>query len=550
MGLKEKLYGAKRMEQIAACLFRHELHQMIDTLKITSHLPLRNKFSLRRNPFQEAQPVILREVFEELGGAFLKLGQMISLRPDLVGYAFAKEFEKMLDSVPPESFKTVVSVIRENLKGGMGNFKEFDSNPLAAGSIAQVHKAILSDGRKVAVKIQRPGIREKFIQDISIMENFAEILSSDPKWQFLDAKNLVEEFKKYTLKELDFNNEAINMIRFRRNFEQDSSVVIPKIYRQHSNDKVLVMEYVDGIDLYKVRKRLSDKEKHHVVATVSRMVIKQIFEDGFFHADLHPGNLMYLRSRNIAMLDYGIVGYIDVELKEKLFSLFSALVNGDLIKLTDSLIDLNVGTHEVDREALKSGLHYTLSNYYNQPVESLPLGEIFNNAVDTARRSKLQLPPNLVLLSKALLTLDGFSRELSPSFNIAKFSKPLLEGYAKKALSPKKLAGEAAYAALGLKRLIINSPRYIDNFNRQIALIDTRLTKYEELVGEYNQGMMRTARAIFYSVFVIALMVSSAILIDKGPLYKGIPIYSFLGLSATLLILITILRTLNIRTRR
>jgi len=184
MGLREKLYEIRRLEQIAACLFKHELHHLIDSLRIRRHLPLHKKLSFRKSQLQVVQPQILREVFEELGGAFLKLGQVISLRPDLVGIEFAKEFEKVLDSVPPENFRAVVSVIRENLKGGMRNFVEFDSNPIAAGSIAQVHKAVLADGRKVAVKIQRPYIKEKFLQDISIMENFAERLKSDSRWNF------------------------------------------------------------------------------------------------------------------------------------------------------------------------------------------------------------------------------------------------------------------------------------------------------------------------------------------------------------------------------
>jgi ubiquinone biosynthesis protein len=550
MGLREKLYEIRRLEQIAACLFKHELHHLIDSLKIRHHLPLHKKLSLRKSQLQVVQPQILREVFEELGGAFLKLGQVISLRPDLVGIEFAKEFEKVLDSVPPENFRAVVSVIRENLKGGMRNFVEFDSNPIAAGSIAQVHRAVLADGRKVAVKVHRPDIKEKFLQDISIMENFAERLRSDPKWQFVDAVELVQEFKKYTLKELDFNHEAVNMVRFRKNFEGDDSVVIPKVYRQYSNDKVLVMELVDGIDIYKVRNRLSDQEKLHVVKTISRMVIKQIFEDGFFHADLHPGNIMYLRNRKIALLDYGIVGYIDTELKEKLFDLFSAIVNGNLIKVADSFIELNVGSQDIDREALKAGLHYTLSDFYDQPLDSLPLGEVFRNALETARRSKLRMPSNLVLLSKSLLTMDGLCRELSHSFNLVRFAKPLLQDISKRELRPKNLAEHTISAALSLKRLVINAPRYLENFNRQVSLIDSRLTKYEQLAEDYQEGMIQTAKSIFYSVFVISLMITSALLVDKGPLYNGIPIYSFLGLCATLLMLITILRTLNAEKRR
>lgn len=550
MGLREQFSEIRRLEQIAACLFKHEFYSLITALQIKRHLPLRKQISLDTKEFKKVQPHILRGVFEELGGAFLKLGQMISLRPDLVGFEFAKEFEKMLDSVPPEDFKTIVKVIRQNLKGGMHNFKEFDSNPLASGSIAQVHKAVLENGKHVAVKVQRPGIREKFMEDISIIESLAKSLSANPDWQFVDLYGLVEEFKKYTLKELDFNHEAISMVRFRKNFQGNESIVIPQVYRHYSNDKILVMEFVEGIDIHRIRHRLSPSEKRHVVETISGMAIKQIFEDGFFHADLHPGNIMYLRSRKIAVLDYGIVGYLDRELKENLFGLFSALVKGDLIEIADSLIELNVGHEDIDREALKAGLHYTLSDFYNQSVDSLPMGEVFGNALETARRSKLKMPSNLVLIGKTLLTIDGLCRELDSDFNFVRFAKPFIKKISKEELSPRRLKEQTLSAALGLKRLITRTPRYLENFNRQISLVDSRLGKYEQMAEAYQESMARTSKSILYSLFAISLMITSALLIDKGPIYKEIPIYSFLGLCVTLIMLITVLKTLNTKNRR
>lgn len=550
MGLGQKFYEMKRLEQIASCLFAHELHHTINTLKLNIHLPLHKQIALKKTAYMETQPRVIREVFEELGGAFLKLGQVISLRPDLVGYEFSKEFEKVLDEVNPESFRSVVGVINKNLPKGMKTFREFNSRPIAAGSIAQVHSAVLDDGRRVAVKVQRPHVKETFMQDIDIMRLLAGRLKENKSLDFVDPVELVEEFWRYTQKELDFNHEAVNMIRFRRNFAGVKNIEIPKVYKEFSNDKVLVMELLVGTDIYHAKDRLRKPQKLFVVETVTHMIIKQIFEDGFFHADLHPGNIMYLKNHKIGLLDYGIVGYLDTELKEKLFELFTALIDGDLIKVTDSLIRINIGDRDIDREALKAGLHYTLSDFYNTAITDLPIGEVFRNMIDTARKSHLKLPPNLVLLSKSLFTLDGFCRELYPGFNLVRHSKPMLKGLYRKELNPRKLLAETVSAAASLKRLAFNAPRYLEDFHRQVELIEDRVTKYESILKDYHEWMVRIAKAAIYSLLIIPLIISSALLINANPKYFNISIYSLIGLGVSLLFIIAILRIFGRNTRR
>ncbi len=550
MKLGEKLYEAKRLEQIASCLLSHELHYLVDILKIRVHLPVHKQLKLKKANYYDTQPAVLREVFEELGGAFLKLGQVISLRPDLVGYELSKEFEKVLDEVPPESFKVVVEAINKNLPHGMKTFREFNSHPIAAGSVAQVHAAVLSDGRKVAVKIQRPHVRETFIQDIAIMRMLAERLKENPDFSFFDPVELVDEFRRYTMRELDFNHEAVNMIRFRKNFAGVSSVQIPRVYKQFSNDKILVMELLEGEDIFRIKDKLKNPDRKFIVETVSKMIVKQIFEDGFFHADLHPGNIMYLKKRKIGLLDYGIVGYLDKELKEKLFGLFTGIINGDLIKVTDSLIEFNVGDTDIDREALKSGLHYTLSDFYNTSLDSLPIGEVFRNMIDTATRAQLKLPSNFVLLGKSLFTVEGFCRELYPGFNIVKYAKPTLKELSRKEFSPRKMARHTLATAIELKKLVANTPRYVENFTRQVDLIEDRITKYESILNEYQEWMVKATKAAVSAIVLIPLLIASALLISREPHYLGISIYSLAGFVASALLIISILRTLNKKTRR
>jgi ubiquinone biosynthesis protein len=239
------------------------------------------------------------------------------------------------------------------------------------------------------------------------------------------------------------------------------------------------------------------------------------------------------------------VGYLDTETKEKLFSLFIGIIKGNLIAVTDSLIDLNVGYKDIDREALKAGLHSTLSDYYDRPLDHLPIGEVFQNAIDTARKSQIKLPGNLVLLGKSLFTVDGFGRELCPGFNIVQYARPFLKDLTKKRLKPKDLAEETLTAALGFKKMLLNAPRYVDNLNRQVTLIEDRITRYEDIVEKYHDWMTRITRAVIYAVLLTPIMITSALMIGKGPIIAGIPIISVLGFASCILLLISMLYTLN-----
>lgn len=338
-GLYKKIGEAKRLEQIASCLFRHELGFLIYAMKLKIHLPLAKTIKVKKSAIAEhTQAKVFREIAEELGGAFLKLGQMLSLRPDLVGKEISKEFEKLLDNVPPEKSEDIQKMVELHMPQGMPAFKHFNHEPIAAGSVAQVHKAILKDGTVVAVKVERPLVKEKFEQDIALMNMLAQRLKDSINISFADPVEIVEEFRKYTIKELDFSHEAKNMERFRLLFKSQDKIIIPRIYKEYCSSQILVMEFIEGIPMSKAPE-LSKQQRENIIHNVTESVFHQIFEEGFFHADIHPGNLLLVGKDKLALLDFGIMGYIDRELKEKLTELFVALVEADLDKVADVLID-------------------------------------------------------------------------------------------------------------------------------------------------------------------------------------------------------------------
>lgn len=547
MGLVNRRIGEiKRIEEISVCLFNHELHFLINALEL--NLSLGTKKYLEKKPQKsiEIQAKLFREVFEELGGAFLKLGQMLSLRPDLVGKEFSKEFESLLDNIPPENFEVIQKSIDEHITGGMSIFSHFDSQPIAAGSIAQVHKAILKNGDVVAVKIQRPNIKIKFEEDIDLMLGFAHKINNKMSLPFVDFVEIVEEFKRYTLRELDFNHEASNMMRFKKIFskDSDSNIIVPKTYSEYSSSNILVMQFIEGFKISQNIK-MSANQKRKIVRVITQSGFSQIFETGFFHADLHPGNILLLKNGKLAFLDYGIIGYLDTDLKNDLANLFIALVNGDLDKTTDALLDLNINNSLPDKQALKEGIYYTLGDYYNSSLNEMPFGEVFYNLIETAIRSKIKMPSQLIMFSKMMITMEGFCRRLYPEFNIVEAGKPYAAKLLMKKMNPKNIIREGIRNAVAMKNILFKIPIYIKEFSGEMKIIEKSISDMDERFQSFQNQMLKMTKVIFYGILFIALIINSALLFNMEPKYFNISIFSIIGYSISFLLVLIVIYVLR-----
>ncbi len=335
-----------RLREISNALFRQGLGHAVERLQLKPLLSFHRR--LHKEDFGRpitSLPVRLRKTLEELGGSFVKLGQMLSLRYDLLPKEYCDEFSKLQDNVAPFPFDAVKWAVERELGAPIDKiFKEFDKKPLAAASVGQVHKARLLNGEIVAVKIQRPGIAEKFNSDIALLYHLAKIVHSRyPETRDFDFKAMISEFEIYTKKEMDYMLEARNIEIFHTNFKNDAAVSIPKVYWKHTTSKVLTMSYIHGVKISEVqdfKKYHSDMKK--TTDTVLNAMMKQIFDDRTFHADPHPGNILLTGYNKIAILDFGIVGRLLPELIDEMEDVIIGLIQQDLDTLINSFMNIGL----------------------------------------------------------------------------------------------------------------------------------------------------------------------------------------------------------------
>ena len=519
----------RRLREIAGILFEYELHHLIALLELKAHLPFHHRFE---QPKQwTTQPETLRRVFEQLGGAFIKLGQLLALRPDLVGKAYSKEFEKLLADVPPEEFETIQYATKHI------PLQHLEKLPLGSGSIAQVHKAKLH-GKTVAIKIKRPDIEKRFEEDIHIMEYLARKLVKTYHPTYADPIRIVEEFKRYTEKELDMLHEAANMKRFAHNFK-NTSIIIPQVIDKYTNHQVLVMSYEQGTTILDAT--IPKKERKEIINQVTQAVYKMLFEDRFFHADLHPGNI-YVRKKRLIFLDFGIIGHIDRAMERKLFKLFSGLVNGNIEQTTQALLDINISTEEPDIQALKDGLYDVLGDYYNQPLHTMEFSRIFYGAIDVARQSRIKMPAHLVLFGKSLVTMEGFCREIDPNFNIVKNAKPFVRRLIQKETSPKAIVKKTKESATVVYDTAMRLPEMVDDFSRKFGIIEQRVIDIDKTFHRLIHQLWKIGKLMSMSIIFATVMVVALLLVSTGAKWGNISIISYICWGIAIVLLLGILR--------
>ncbi len=552
MGVKQSVEQVMRLKEIASVFLELELHHLIDIFSLRHHLPWHKRFSPKDYSLNliQTHPETVRQIFERLGGGFLKLGQLLALRPDLVGVEYAKSFEKLLEHIDPFGWDELKICMEDCLPKGINSFQQIDKKAIASGSIAQVHKAILHDGTTVAVKIRRPGIEKRFKSDISILYSFTKLLGKRYNLEFMNPEKVIEEFQTYTLKELDLTHEARNMTRFTSNFAGDKSVHIPKIYTELSNEKILVMEFIEGEHLLQERSLIQNRE---IINKLTTAVYQQLFSDGFFHADLHPGNIFIIPKNShkknstvqIAFLDFGIVGYIDSVLKEQMAELFIALISGSLEKTAMALINLNTTPSDPNLRELEVGIYHAIGEYYNVPLNQMPIAKMLNNCIDVARQNNISLPAQMVLFSKSLLTLEGSCRELDPNFNIVESARP----YVEKMMVPKlDLHGLPKKTLIFLhegKKLFSKIPSTLQGLDRKLGMLENKIGEIDGTFHYLSHVIWRVSKLGIYSLLFSSFLLSASILIHTGPQYHNISIYSIVASIWALLLLFLII--LNLR---
>ena len=527
----------KRYRQILTILLHYGFDDVLGRMKIDYYIQLVKKIipKFKKQEIEKKTTAErLRLALEELGPTFIKFGQILSVRPDLIPENFIREFQKLQDEVPPFSAEQAKAEVESQLGKPVEQlFSSFDDVPLAAASIAQVHRALIKDGKQVAVKIQRPNIRSVIESDLNILFEIAGLMERHiPESELYNPVGIVQEFAKTIRREVDFIREARNIDRFRRNFEDDETVYVPQVYWELTTERVLTMEYIDGIKISELDKLESTGLDRKIIAiNGAQAILKEVFEHGFFHADPHPGNIFVLPNNVIAPIDYGMMGSLDEELMEAAGNLLTGIVKKDVNKIIRVFTDIGIMENELDIRGLKLDLTDFLDRYYQVPLSQLDVGKIINELTEIIRKHRIRLPADLTLMAKAMVTQEGVGRSLDPDFDMITMAKPYVEKIMMRKLDPRRHLKEFASTLDDFNRLIKILPS-------EIRAIVTKIKKGELKIKFEHQGLEhfiseldKASNRLSFSMIIAALIIGSSLIIqlDKGLRLFGLPAIGILG---------------------
>ncbi|CAA9493782.1 MAG: ABC1 family protein [uncultured Solirubrobacteraceae bacterium] len=466
-----------RYTEIAQVLSRHGLGYLGAVAGLDRRVPLYRRLVMSGQQGDQAPPVHVRLALEELGATFVKLGQILSTRPDLMPVEYQLELAKLHDAAPPVPGPVVRELISEELGCAPEDvFATFDMVPLAAASIGQAHAATLADGTEVVVKIRRPGVVEQVEEDLEILQNLAA--QANRRWAAAGAYDLValvEEFAWTIRGELDYLREGRNAERFAGDFVDDPDVHIPRVFWATSTSRVLTLERLRGL-------KVSDTagldaagiDRRALAERATRVTARMIFEHGFFHADPHPGNLFIEPDGRIGLVDFGMVGTLDEELRERLSLLLLAIGRTDADRITTALLNLGVATEAVDRVALRRDVKAFVRRYEGRSLGEIKVSALVNEVFAVMRRHRLQLPRELVLILKMVVMTEGMGSQLDPQFQLGSVLRPYAEQLVVERLSPVLLARRLQQAGVEVAQLGVELP---DLLRRLVRTLDRDLDR-------------------------------------------------------------------------
>jgi len=501
-------------------LAHHELWYFIEVLDLERFVPvhLHRNTTLHQNHLElRTQPEQLRMALEELGPTFMKLGQMLSIHADLLPPEYQREFSKLQDAAPPIPIEVVHETISIELAQPLEHaFASFDATPLAAASIGQAHLATLQDGTEVVVKVRRPGAAEQVDEDLKLLHSLASTASH--RWELAnqyDVVGLVQEFDQSLRAELDYLREGHNAERFARNFATESTVQIPRMFWETTTSRVLTQERIHGIKVTDLAALdAAGIDRAELSKRGAQIFLKMVFEDGFFHADLHPGNLFIEEGGHIGLIDFGMVGIVDEQTRGDLGLLLSGMISQDTNRLIDALLELGASQQPVDRAALRRDLDHLLSQFADQPLSALPLGPLLTDVLSIVRRYHLVLPSNLMLLLKTTVMTEGMAVQLDPSFNLVEALSPYVERLMLQQNSPVAWARRLGKTIPDLAWLATEFPqhlrRLIGELERGTLKFDIQPTGLDPVFKRAE----RIANRIVLGVIVAALIVGLSMLVS------------------------------------
>lgn len=520
--IRRTLRSSQRLATILSVLARHGFGHLAVRLRLGRFLPFRQRFRRLQTETVEADnPRLMAErlvrVLEDLGPTFVKLGQSLASRPDLLSPDFQGPLRKLHDRVRPFEFEEARQMIERDLGARLETlFSDVEKEPLACGSIGQVHRATTIDGEAVILKIKRPGIERVILNDMSLLRILAALIEKHiPEYRVYQPQLLVDEFSRTIHRELDFISEASITSRFYETFRRNPHISTPRVFWEYCSHNVLTLERLegrpvsfdmplDGGGLH--RKALAD----HLLDAF----MVQYFELGIFHADPHPGNLLIQPPSGWAILDFGQVGRLDREMRSRLTMILIAATRREIDLAMDILEDLGTVTADVDRAQLKKDLETVLDKYYGTPLKHIHLSSLFEEIVGLARTHKMILPRDFVLLGKSLTNAGGIALLLDPDASPVSYVQPRLRRLVMDQLAPGRLARGAAVSLYGLLSVLKQAPQAARRIMRNLSRGQMRVIFQHDGLTEFINELDRTGNRIAFSLITGSMILGSAMLMN------------------------------------
>ncbi|MEW6087515.1 MAG: AarF/ABC1/UbiB kinase family protein [bacterium] len=540
MNLSETYSNLERVRQIVNVLIKHGFGQAVSFLNLDKYLSFGKRiFGLKIEKLPEKEINLtpaerLTLVFEELGPTFIKFGQIMSTRPDLLPQDFIEAFTRLQDRVKPFDYEEVKKIIEDELGQPVEKiFKSFNKKPAAAASISQVHYAVLNTGEEVVVKVQRPGIQKKILTDIRILymiANYIEKKLGDDR--LFEPLLLVEEFDNSIRREMDFIIEASNTEKLHNNFRNDPDICFSNVWWDYTTSRVLTLERLSGFRLDDEEKFKQYKiDKGKLAEKIIYAYLKQFFEDGFFHADPHMGNILISPEGKILILDCGMVGYLHRELKENFSQVFVGIVTRDFEKIVDAYIKLGMMTQPIDYVSFHKDIVAYMERHLDVPIKQFKISDVFMDTLNNAQKYKIRVNVDFLLLMRSLAILENITRKLKPDMNIIETTKPYAFDLLKKKFSFKDLSSGLLKLIFDLTDTSREFPKQIKQILRKVQTGGLRFEITNPMDKKIEAEIDRLGNKISIGIIIAGLAIASAIVLQNttAPILFGVPFLTLLG---------------------
>lgn len=543
-GIRLKYKSAARYNQILRVLIKYGFEDLVFYLEEEKRYGWLRKIvpkASRDHATQHSKWAKMRLVCEELGPTFIKFGQILSNRPDLVPFDLVFELEKLQDNVPPLAKNIAKDVVEEELKDSVDTlFAWFDPEPFASASMAQVHKVILHSGDRAALKVQRPSIQEIILEDIKVMYGIAEVLERRvPSIRSFDPVGLVKNFEDSILKELDFVHESINVQRFYNNLEADDGMDQyahgPKVYQKFTTAKVLAMEFISGIKIDHLQELdAAEIDKKVIARRLAISYYKQIFEYGFFHADPHPGNLLVLPNSHICYLDFGMMGSILSRDIEIFGQLFLSISTKDVHKIIKALQKLSNNATIVDMRKLEYDINEFVEKYYVRDIHENELSTVLMELKDIIIAHGLKVPTHFYLFARSLITIEGVIEKLDPTLEQFEIVRPYLYKSVAKKYDPIKMTKNALNSLYEINKYMEEFPNDLKNAIGKINSGQIKVDISHKGIDPMVHSLQRVTKQLVTTFIVVSLIIGSSLFIinETKPHWGGV---SALGISGLII---------------